>query len=296
MNATIPSFYTQVLANDHSNFTVLDVPAYNGNDVYLYYQSAYGAPVVNGHISRTPPESLIFTTSYPFIDQLGTYIRGRRALPPDIINQTINVNQIAPYILAQYHIKYIIIHKDLLSPVLYNKAVSLVSSVLGLPYYVDQQLTVFRFIPPSPTMGLASYPSAANVTHVALLTGGWNPYGLPGHHARTLTASGGLDVYMQYAEPIQVRFIARSINITEFIQVQVNGQSVGTYELVPGKYQLYSTPFVSMGTGYNLVTFTSLEGCQPVSFGGSSVSPPASVCVSGEFNSIALVGPSINSR
>ena len=296
MNATIPSFYTQVLANDHSNFSVLDVPAYNGNDVYLYYQSAYSAPLVNGHISRTPPESLIFTTSYPFIDQLGTYIRGRRALPPDIVNQTVSVTEIAPYILAQYNIKYIIIHRDLLSPALYSKAVSIVSSVLGLPYYVDQQLTVFRFIPPSPTMGLADYPAAANVTHVALLTGGWNPYGLPQHHARTLTASGGLDVYMQYTEPIQVRFDARAVNTTQYIQVQVDGQSAGTYELVPGKYQLYSTPFVIMGAGSNLVTFTSLEGCHSVSYGGSSSSSPANVCVSAEFDSIALVGPTLSSR
>jgi len=295
MNATIPTFYTQVLANDHSNFSVLDVPAYNGNDVYLYYQSAYGAPVVNGHISRTPPESLIFTTSYPFIDQLGTYIRGRRALPTDIVNQTVSVTQIAPYILAQYHIKYIIIHKDLLSPALYNKAVSIVSSVLGLPYYVDQDLTVFRFIPPTPTMGLASYPAAVNATDVALLTGGWNPYGLPQHHARTLTASGGLDVYMQSTEPIQVRFDARGVNDTQYIQVQVNGQSVGTYELVPGKYELYSTPFVIMGAGSNLVTFTSLEGCHSVSYGGSASSSPANVCVSAEFNSIALVPPTLSS-
>ena len=295
MNATIPTFYTQVLANDHSNFSVLDVPAYNGNDVYLYYQSAYGAPVVNGHISRTPPESLIFTTSYPFIDQLGTYIRGRRALPPDIVNQTVSVTQIAPYILAQYHIKYIIIHRDLLSPALYDKAVSVVSSVLGLPYYVDQQLTVFRYIPSSPTVGLANYPAAANVTDVALLTGGWNPYGLPQHHARTLTASGGLDVYMQYAEPMQVRFSARAVNTTQYIQVQVNGQSAGTYELVPGKYQLYSTSFLIFGAGSNLVTFTSLEGCHAVSYGGSASSSPANVCVSAEFNSIALVQPALSS-
>jgi len=296
MNASIPSFYTQVLANDHSNFTVMDVPAYSGNDVYLYYQTAYESPVVNGHISRTPPESLIFTTSYPFIDQLGTYIRGRRALPPDIINQTISVTQIAPYILAQYHIKYIIIHKDLLSPVLYAKAVSLVSSVLGLPFYTDQQLTVFRFVPSSPNMGLTDYPAAANVTHVALLSGGWNPYGLPGHHARTLTNSGGLDVYMQYSQLIQLRFLARGLNSTQYIQVKVNGQPIGTYELIQGKYQLYSTPFVMMNKGYNQVTFTSLQGCTAVSYGGTSSSAPASVCVSGEFNSIALVGPTATSH
>jgi len=296
MNAAIPSFYTQVLANDHSNFTVLEVPAYSSNDVYLYYQTAYSSPVINGHISRTPPESLIFTTSYPFIDQLGTYIRGRKALSPDIINQTISVTQIAPYILAQYNIKYVIVHSDLLAPALYSKVVALISSVLGLPYYVDSTLTVFRYIPPTPSFGLANYPRAANVTDVAFLSGGWNPYGLPGHRARTLTNAGGLNVYMQSTQFAQLSFVARGLNNTDYIQVQVNGQSIGTYQLLPGKYQLYSTPFMMLSAGYNQVTFTSLQGCQPVSYGGNSLTPPATICVSGEFSSIAITGPTATSH
>jgi hypothetical protein len=286
MNASIPSFYTQVLANDHSNFTVLEVPAYSGNDVYLYYQTAYMQPVVNGHVSRTPQSSLVFLESAPFVDQLGTYIRGKTVVPTDIVNQTLSTLQIAPYILAQYNIKYVIIHTDLMPPALSKKAISLVSAVLGVPYYEDSSLVVFRFIPPSPDFGLADYPAQNNATFVALLNGGWNQYGQVGHHARTMESSAGIDLYMRSAQDMQVRFKVEGITGNHLLQVAVNGNPVGIFPIVNGTYKLYTTPFIPMEQGYNDVTFTSLDGCSAANYGAAS---SAVVCVSVQFSSVAFV-------
>jgi hypothetical protein len=50
----IPQFY-QVLANDHSNYTVLEVPITNpAQSLYLYYQTAYNHPMIDGSIARNP--------------------------------------------------------------------------------------------------------------------------------------------------------------------------------------------------------------------------------------------------
>ena len=100
----IPQFY-QVLANDHSNYTVLEVPIVNPDQsLYLYYQSAYNKPMIDGSIARNPAFPGISLREYPFIDQLGTY--SPTASPKDIINQTFPMITLAPYILAQYNVKY----------------------------------------------------------------------------------------------------------------------------------------------------------------------------------------------
>jgi hypothetical protein len=288
LNLQIPSFYTQVLANDHSNYTVLEVPAYEGNDVYLYYQTAYNHPLINGHISRTPPSSLITVESAPFIDQLGTYVKGR-PVHTDIINQTINPIQIAPYILAEYNIKYIIVHKDLLPTTTYNSIMHTLTSALGIPYYEDNLLTVFRYIPPSPTFGLADYPAENNVSFVATLFGGWNQVGLINGHARTMDFYAGLNVYSSTNQYMQFEFKVEGITGNYQLQTLINGQSIATYFVGNGTYTTISTPFVYVHQGVNQLVFNSLEGCKTISVGGTTTSPPIEACASVQFSWIAPI-------
>jgi len=287
LNTNIDPFYTRVLANDHANFTVLEVPAYPGNDVYLYYQTAYHKPLLNGHISRTPASSLIFLESTPFIDQFGQYLKGRKTVPRDILNQTISNIRIAPYILDEYHIKYIIVHKDLLPNNLYTRVVDLAASVLGFPYYEDRLIIVFRYESPPTALSLSRYPHDANVSFVGLLNGGWNSYGLIGHHARSMDISAALDIYSQSNQLFQLKFKAEGLTGDHLVRVEVDGNAVGTYHIVNGSYSVVSTPFVWFHPGMNKVVFTSEEGCRPISIGPSAVTP--SVCASIQFASIAVV-------
>ncbi len=287
LSAAIPSFYTDVLAKDNSNFAVLDVPAYAGNDVYLYYQTAYNRPTVTGHISRTPTASLIFTDSEPFISQLGTYLTGLRKgrVPPDIINQSITPEILAPFVLSEYNIKYVIIHTDLMPPNVASRTVKFVVSALGFPIYQDSRLIAFRVDPRPTTFGLNQYPAAANVTFLGTLFGGWNSFGAVGPRARSMDVEAGVNVYSASDQYMQLKFRGEGVTGNYNVEVQLNGQPIGNYFFVNGTYSVQSTPFLPLREGYNQITFTSLQGCQAVSPSSSQ----AQLCASVQFRSIALL-------
>lgn len=284
-NVTIPSFYTQVLAKDHSNYTVLEVPGIVENKAVLYYQSAYNRPLINGHISRTPSSSLVFMQETPFIDQLTIYIAGG-TVPQHLINQSISPVQIAPYILAQYNIKYIIVHKDLLPPDVYANVINLISSAIGFPYYEDNLLTVFRYIPPSPSFGLADYPGMNNVSVVSFLYGGWNAYGLVQASGQTMDNSAGLYVYSATNQYVQVNFVAEGINRSYPIQLLVNGVQAATFVVQNATYSKYVSPFIHLQQGQNQIEFYSSLGCGRVHVGKSSAKE---VCASAQFQSVKIV-------
>lgn len=284
-NVTIPSFYTQVLAKDHSNYTVLEVPGIVENKAVLYYQSAYDRPLVNGHISRTPSSSLVFMQETPFIDQLTTYIGGVAA-PQRLINQTISPIQIAPYILAQYNIKYIIVNKGLLPPSVYTNVVNLISSAIGFPFYEDSLLTVFRYIPPSHNFGLADYPVMNNVSDVSFLYGGWNAYGLVLPNGQTMDNSAGLYVYSATNQYAQVSFVAEGVLRPYPIQLFVNGAQAATFVVQNATYSSYISPFIYLHQGQNQVEFDSSNGCGHVHVGKSS---SKEVCASLQFQSIRIM-------
>jgi len=292
LNVSIPSFYTQVLANDHTNFAVLEVPAYVTDKVYMYYQMAYNKPLVNGYVSRTPTSSLLFLQGYPFIQQLGFFL-GTKHPPTEVLNQTIVPAVIGPYILAQYHIKYIILHRDLMTPALYNESYNLVASVAGLPYYQDSLLTVFKFTPPTPNFGLQDYPATQNSSTLSLLFGGWNPYGLIIKGGRTMDVSAGVQVFSASTQYVQFRFRAEGVNQAYLFRVSVDNQTVGTFLAQGNSYNVYNTPLVQLHPGLNTVVFTSGSGCQQVSAQKKGVSAviPRSACASLQFSWIATVQP-----
>jgi hypothetical protein len=285
VNLTIPTFYTQVLAKDHSNFTVLEVPGIVENKAVLYYQSTYERPLINGHISRTPSSSLVFMEETPFINQLTTYIGGTTT-PPGLINQSLSPVQIAPYILAQYHIKYIIVHKDLLPTTTYTRVFNLISAAIGPPYYEDNLLTVFRYIPPSPSFGLADYPGQNNASVVSFLYGGWNEYGLVGAHAQTMDNSAGLYVYSASNQYVQLSFKAEGVARAYPLQLLVNGIYEGAFLMENGTYTQVLTSFLYLHQGQNQINFNSVSGCQPVRVGKTS---SREICASVSFESISVV-------
>ncbi|HUI86751.1 MAG TPA: hypothetical protein VLY21_06325 [Nitrososphaerales archaeon] len=286
MNAQIPPAYTQILANDHSSYAVLDVPAYVGNDVYLYYSTAYGMPTITGHVSRTPDSSLIFVNAAPFIDQMGQFIKNPRKGTADIFNQSVNIQVLAPYILSQYNIKYVVVHKDLMPFGLYNNTVTFLSSSLGFPIYNDSLTTVFRV--DTSSVGLYQYLQASNSTYLGILTGDWNSYGAFGAHARTMAESAGIDIFNQVGRYAQLQFDAKGVTGNYHLQIQVNGVNVGSYLIVNGTYVEYTTPFIFLQQGYNSVVFTSTEGCRAASAGGTATLAPTVTCASVDFHAVDL--------
>jgi hypothetical protein len=288
---SIPPFYTNVLANDHSNFAVLEVPAVTSNDVYLYWQSAYNKPTVNGHISRTPTSSLIFLISTPFVDQLGTFLTGKRhgRGPQDIVNQTIIPDEIGPFVLAQYDIKYVIVHKDLMPPTVTNRTIDFVTAALGFPIYQDNRIVAYR-IDPASVGGIARFAEFANASYVATLYGGWNNFGAVGAHARSMDVSAGLNVYSPTEQYMQLRFRGQGVTGSYHLQTMLNGQTIGNFYLVNGTYAVQSSPYLHLRQGWNQLSFNSLEGCSsrtPSASAGGVQAPQ--ICASVQFDWIAFV-------
>jgi len=285
--APIPSFY-QVIANDHSNFSVLEVPIQNPDQsLYLYYQSAYNHPMIDGSIARNPAFPSILYESAPFIDQLGTY--SPTATPRDIINQTYPMITLAPYILAQYNVKYIIVHKNLFTnSTAWIPYVQLLTEVVGQPIYQDASLVAFRFSPPDPGMGIVSFLQRYNnISLVSLLYGNWLREGLFGANARAMSGFGGLNIFSATNQSIQLQFDVEGLGQTYPLQLTVNGQTVGTYVAFLGSYTVYSTAYFHVYEGENQIIFYSPQGCNvPVSPTAKNLaSPKASLnnCVSANF-------------
>lgn len=282
----IPQFY-QVLARDRSNYSVIEVPIANPDQsLYLYYQSAYNKPMIDGSIARNPayPSTLYETT--PFIDQLGTF--SPNATVHDIINQTYPLLTLAPYILEQYNVKYIIVHKDLFStPTGYLPYVQLLTEVLGQPIYQDSSLVAFR-LDPEPNMGVVQFlRQYNNISTISFLNGNWLRKGLFGANARAVSGFGGLTVFSAQDRLIQLQFDVEGLGQTYPLQLTVNGQTFGTYMAFLGSYTVYSTPFFKINSGENQILFYSPQGCNvPVSPTAKNLaSPKASLnnCVSADF-------------
>jgi hypothetical protein len=307
--AKIPSFYTQVLAKDHSNYAVLEVPVTPSASVYLYYQSAYNHPLVDGSVSRTPQSSASFREATPFINELGAYnptgytgtnLKGKKAgggAPAhDIINETINVIQVAPYILTEFHIKYIIVHASLLTAQQYVADINLISSVVGPPIYQDNAITAFEWNPPANMTGMAQYPINYHMAFFSLLYGGWYPYGgLKGRLTRAMSLYAGLLVYSSSNQYMELEFNARGIFSSYPLQLVVNNQIEGTYYVRQSVYNTYATPFIYVHQGLNVVYFYSVNGCNTAPLPNPAVSGKSAViggtidCASAQFRWIATI-------
>jgi hypothetical protein len=293
-NGQIPQFY-QVLANDHSNYSVIEVPLQKSFSVYLYYQSIYNKPLIDGSIPRNPQFPSTLQESVPFINQLGFYPPGKA--PNDVINQTIPVMTLAPYILEQYQVKYIIVHKDLFNSATgYLPYVQLLTSILGQPMYQDSTIVAFRFVPPASnqTSGIVQFlQKYNNVSLVSFLYGNWFKYGLFGAHTRAMSGFAGLDTFSSTSQSVQLQFSVDGVGSSYPLQLSVNGEPLGTYMAFKGVYTTYSTSFFQIKPGQNQILFFSPNGCAvPIAPTAKNIVRPRAnlnFCVTADFKWIAPV-------
>ncbi|HKW03732.1 MAG TPA: hypothetical protein VJN71_00410 [Nitrososphaerales archaeon] len=292
LSGTIPQPYYTILAADHSNYTVIEVPMLPRTHIYDYYQSAYNHPLLNGRTSRNTLDELSFALNTPFINQLGPYAPNNQPTK-DIMNQSVSIAQAAPFILAQYNIKYIIVHKDLLlNPQNYMPYLDLLSSVLGMPYYQDNQLSIYKFDNPSIT-GLAQLPRTYNVSFYSVLTGQWYRYGAFARAGRPFQYYGGIDLYSATNQNIQMQFTMAGVGTSWPIQVFLNGQMIGTYQAKQKIFTSYETPFLPFQAGLNQITFYSPNGCGPPNrvsaLNPRSYSKSVLNCASGDIGTVNFV-------
>lgn len=297
--AVPPNIY-QIIANDHSNFTVLEIPLKKSFSIFLYYQSYYNHPLLNGGVARIPQYPTTLMQSSPFINQLGQYLPNKEPKNDTIVrssltssdsqNLTTEALQIAPYILAQYNVKYVILHKDLMSAKYESKVMSFVSEALGPPFYQDNQLAAWRLDPPGNSQtegaaGVLGYLKNYNLSAYSVLTGGWYKFSKV-QNTRAMDVFAGLTVFSATNQPMQLEFRAKGISGGTPLDLTVNGQYIGTYLMKNQTFTVYTTQFFQLHQGINQLMFYSPTGCtmySPVPTKSNRLSTPATNCISAEF-------------
>ncbi len=101
-SSKIPEFYHQ-LKNETGDFTILELPNLV-DGITMYYQTFHEKRLVNGYVSRLPPESRSFKETVPIINLL---YNPRKDM---IINKEFIDSERS--ILKYYKIKYIILHQN----------------------------------------------------------------------------------------------------------------------------------------------------------------------------------------
>ncbi|MDY6878413.1 MAG: hypothetical protein SWK90_19720 [Chloroflexota bacterium] len=132
--AHTPPFYAQ-LAQEPGSYAIVEAPLDRQTDkFYMYWQTVHGKSLVNGHVSRPP------TLAFDFIQGNGIThafaqrepLRGRAQLGAELAA------------LAEADVRYIIVHKQLLSPEL---AGDWIAALATRPVHEDDDLIVFATRP-----------------------------------------------------------------------------------------------------------------------------------------------------
>jgi hypothetical protein len=99
----VPAFY-QKMGTDPQDYAVFEVVPQSISQI-MYYQTIDHKQLVNGHVSRLPPESLHFIETDPVVRFLYN-IQGIKS------GAAVNTTSLDPSELSRYNIKYVIVHRE----------------------------------------------------------------------------------------------------------------------------------------------------------------------------------------
>ena len=156
----IPPFYLE-LAREPDDFAILEIPmGRQPAKISMYYQTIHERPLVEGHVSRTPPHAYDFIESNELLSLLRQYsvpdYEGPFTLPfPDVSRQLET--------LAEAGIRYVVFHRDKIPPAM---LAAWQSFVVADPVYDDASLVVYRT---RPTIGVDYHVSTLLTDELGLV-------------------------------------------------------------------------------------------------------------------------------
>jgi len=134
-----PAWYSE-LASQPGEFGLVNIPMNPGQRYYksyMYFQFVHNKPIVQGHISRVPPEATEFISSSLLLRKVR--FEKMQVLAGEIVNVSEQLRQ-----LAEANIRYLILHKQFLP----DDELHAWQSWLGHePYHEDSELAVYRTDP-----------------------------------------------------------------------------------------------------------------------------------------------------
>jgi len=285
-DASIPTYYQIIQQDPNKLNAVMEVPIFLIGSSYLYYQTYHQHVIVNGKLARNPPYTVVFTETTPFVRTLQLKWPTRNVGP---LVQSVNETQIAPYILGEYNIKYIVVHRTILDvnvstglPIPFPRAEQIIetlSGIIGPPVYDGTDATLFRFDNMS-HLNLMSYMelNTTSTNSLMLLQGDW--YGLG-----SLSSTASVNIFSAHITSVQLKLTLQSQEIQRVLQVQ-DGNDPPVLYVVPsgGNVTLVTNP-ITLRPGSNIVNFTSMQPCSVISLTNPT-------CVSFFFRSIETASPS----
>jgi hypothetical protein len=237
---SVPDFYHTLTADPRSDYAILDVPLnygrYQYETAYLEAQMTHHKPLLNGYISRNPV--------YPPYYGLPTLLNFRdltAALKPDIIP----AQPPDAGVLRYFGVRYISIHKDILSGGERDQAFGIISKLLSgqSPVADDSTMTVYE-VPSGPKTDF----------FYNLVLPDWHEAekGADGKMSRWVSGDKArLDFWTTTSRRIEIEFTVRSFQQTrpvefwldanqlEQVQLGLQPQTIKlTLDLKPGQNQL----------------------------------------------------------
>ena len=171
-----------VISRDADEFSILELPATTTQAQFaLYEQTFHGKPLVNGKTSQSPVTLPDYMFSQPFLRFLG---RPLRKFHHDIINQSFTDIQIAPVIMTQHRIKYVVLHVSaFVTTKAYNQTYNRLHRALGPPVYQDSATVLFML---GQWVSLQSILRMASAAPLVIFGEGWGPPKAGGRSASPL--------------------------------------------------------------------------------------------------------------
>lgn len=237
----VPSFYSR-LALEQDEYAILELPMDWDRPIHLLYQTVHRKPMMAGYVTR--PNTLSLAERVPVLQQF-------RFLGPDIIVQ--DLAEVAPEVLRFLGVRYVIVHDYMLAPGEEREVtLELLEDVFGsqTPVYHDGRITVFR------AGGGADSP-------FLMLGAGWGGRHLRGGMpARALGQEASLTIIAPADTETSLAFSAFSSQGTRFLELSLNDEPIGAYEIGP-RSAGFQTPPLLVAEGLNTLQLVDRSEGEP---------------------------------
>jgi hypothetical protein len=253
----VPEVYYQI-ASEEGDFALVELPrdyCYAPCQVseYQYYQTVHKKKLVGGYVARNPSYALDFLYNTPVIRELNF-----PELPPDILRQ--DLSEVGLSLLNYYDVKYIILHRNYMTPEMFHQVDGFINDVLRIPLdYQDATIKRYKVIETDEP--------------VAFLMLGNNWQGVEmweGIPARWMSNNATLFAIAPQPTEAEISFSAKSFKIERALEILLNGELLDSYPIDEAGKSI-SIP-VKLLAGENVFTFSIPEGSiQLLDSGGRSV-------------------------
>jgi hypothetical protein len=183
-----------IISSDNGNFSVLELPAtLTQTQRALYAQTIDGKPLVNGKLSQSAQTVPSYVYSQPFLSSLVEPLKSSK-VHGDIVNQSFTDSQLAPIVMTEYGIKYVVVNvHGYANPAAYHRTYMKLHRALGLPVYQDQSTVLFELGHWATT---SSILNMIGTSPLVVFGAGW---GAPGSGGRQASAKAEAFIYVSTA-------------------------------------------------------------------------------------------------